>query len=422
MKIQKSMRDEFPWTYLWTIGVVLGLAAFSGCKKVDTANSTTATGPGLTVGKVDDAKGFVVQANVVDSDLKHYFHEASSLTAPCQISQASVDAYHADPDPAKAATLSKVDLYCILDVAELDLYFNKLQFVVNVPTSMCQYAEVNPFSFYQYFPGNSAFAPHNCTADQTNGVYTGQCNGGGSQYIGRDGSGVATVGLTSTSGVPTCPYDYSLANGPNCCEGSYSVAVTVHNADTTTSSGIVEGLYTGKRANCLAGPGMDTQAKTIDGYPRADLYRAEGVGLSKSYEIAAPITKSLYSDLFVANFYNPQDFDPRIFGGAASGGITSVLPDGGGVDHSHSPRAAYQRFYEFGCLDRAEDYAGRIRVLVRSWDTVTGFPSADPYSVGSTGDNAGSAAEPGTFGPFHDRSVWKDVHKSPNYDYIGLAL
>jgi hypothetical protein len=94
------------------------------------------------------------------------------------------------------------------------------------------------------------------------------------------------------------------------------------------------------------------------------------------------------TNIFAANWFTPQTF----------GNATNTLP-ATTVPTGLSQESLY---YQFGCMDRADDYIARIRVIVRSWDETSDFTAQfNPYNPG--------ANEPGFGSTYHDRAVWDDT-------------
>ena len=64
--------------------------------------------------------------------------------------------------PALATGGGAVEMYCQLEAAELDLYFNQMTISWSAPASACAYVEVKPFWFYRYQalmePGTNTYA------------------------------------------------------------------------------------------------------------------------------------------------------------------------------------------------------------------------------------------------------------------------
>jgi hypothetical protein len=159
-------------------------------------------------------------------------------------------------------------------------------------------------------------------------------------------------------------------------------------------------------SNCFTGPGKDLSGyQTSKGYPRSVLYSTSGVGVNAKLDVPSPLSKQWATNLYVANYWNPKDF-------VRSGSETGTFPPTAGnvplAFQTYSGIAAHP-YYEFRCLDKAEDTIARIRVLVRSWDTVSNFTAQlNPYTDPSTHETG--------FNPdyyLQDRSAWADFAKTP---------
>ncbi|OFZ20547.1 MAG: hypothetical protein A2X94_10995 [Bdellovibrionales bacterium GWB1_55_8] len=329
---------------------------------------------------VNPTGGFYVDAIVADG-VDYYFHEQSAFeNNPCKVIQGETVA-------------AKTDIFCILDVAELDLYYNKFGLNYNAPPGMCKYTELVGYSYYAYEPSPPGLDV-TISATYLDGSLTAAS------------SDNAAVSLDVSTNALTCTYDYTSDSGPNCCEGLVTIDSTYtfspvtgdHDDDPATPDTTVipapvsqPGASTslgGKRSACLNGPGtLDIFPKDAkSGYPRDLLTKAEVEGVNGLFEIPSSIEKDMASTVYVANYFNPTSF----------GGVGSTFPQAAGV----KPTALLKPFYQFGCLNSAWEYVARIRLLVRSWDRVDNFTAqSNPYSAGNEGqfDTA-----------LHDRSVWED--------------
>jgi hypothetical protein len=304
------------------------------------------------------------------------------------------------------------NLYCILDVAEEDLYANAVTLSFNSPQGMCPYTAVKLYSFYQYNPGPvGGFT-------ETIGVYEDDTANPATQTVTYPNPVPTTVQWSggAVGGTPICPYDYSANGGPNCCEGSATVTTTTAsnpNAPTTTIT-----QFTGNRNNCISGPDPDIfKRSTITNAPLPELYQTLLSGLGLSITLASPISNEYSSNLYVANYFNPFDFgdNQQLQPPTASNFYPAGIPETG-------PTSPY---YEFSCTDSAADTIARIRLLIRPWDRVTDFTTyANPYTSGAP-NPIDPGTEPTFGGPYHDLNVWYDLSPSnPSFSssYIGLGL
>lgn len=355
---------------------VMFAGGLSGCKSdnpisTPTPSPSPSPSPSTTSGPVGtvSAAGFYVTP-ILPSGINYYFHEQSSLTSPCVVSSTETD-------------LAKKDIYCILDMQEMDLYFNGLTFNFNAPNSMCSYTQLRSYAFYQFNAGTG-------NVDIISEVDTA-----------ADGSTSQPVGSAPVAnGVPVCPYDYTAKGGPNCCEGSWTLTETTASPATVT---VTTGAYSGLRSNCLAGAAMDVSgALDKDGFPTAVDFRTLDTGQNFIYTIEAPIAKGYGSNLYIANYFLPTSF----------GDSGTTFPPSTSSDFP-IPMYTNHQYYEYGCLDAADDYNARVRLLIRSWDTVANFTAySNPYTSPAT-------LEPEFLSPYHDKDVWQDYAPT---GYPGFSL
>jgi hypothetical protein len=160
----------------------------------------------------------------------------------------------------------------------------------------------------------------------------------------------------------------------------------------------------GKNANCYVGPGKYlSNYQNSKGEPVAVAYRDRGTGNNDKIDLKSPLEGEHGSNLFISNYFNPTDFQRF---GVETG--TFPLADKRNIPLAFKPVVARDManpYYEFVCADTAEDTIARIRVLIRSWDTVTNFTAkSNPYTDPTT-------LEPGFNSDYilHDRSVWTDM-------------
>jgi hypothetical protein len=396
-----------------TLFAVVALA-LSACDSSTTSSSTIANpnAPVITtpapasspvtptqIGTVDNASGFTVygifQEPPGSTNVVSFLHEQSSLTSPCAVQSGT---------PAASA-----DIFCILDVAEEDLYDNALTLNWNVPAGMCPYTRTLLYSFYQYQPG--AYPNPTITAN-----------------VASDGGCTNTVPANAfpdgaCSGAPVCAFDYSTqlpVAGPNCCTGTTNIttitqpapnpSLSPNPAVTTTSTY----TFTGNQANCISGPDVDVSGygRGPGGYPRDTIQRTIDAGVNTSVTMTSPINKTGQgSNIYVANY-----FDPAFIGGAPANTLSTFPPalttdypiaDGSSLGPALPGTSPY---YTFTCEDEAADTVARIRILVRSWDRVSDFTAnSNPYDPGT---------EPVFGGQWNDFSVWENYVST----YVGSSM
>jgi hypothetical protein len=280
------------------------------------------------------AKAFGANLTFPETDL------TTELTSECKVETGTTGA--------------AADITCILEIEELDLYFNPIALQIHVPSSMCNYVRERPYSFYAYEPGQGP--------DTT------------SHQILADGT---IVDVTNTlNGEPVCQFDYTEEGGPNCCVGSFQQIVTDFTSDPADTN-VTLAEWGGTVAACLTGPAMVTQSKSPQGAPLSTTTYVEGTGINKTYTIPAARAQTLAqqgvsSNVWAASFYNP---------GEHGGALTSKPAPLRTVQPSVPAALQIAPFdhYEVQCLDRAEDLNARIRLMVRDWniETISGTTDAD---------------------------------------------
>jgi hypothetical protein len=416
-------------------GMILSLAIVgnltAGCRADLSTASGITSGSGSTV---DVGAGATTASGTASNDafwVKPYFdpkkpnevysfylHEQSSSygSANCQV----------------AAGSATNDIYCYLDVNELDLIFNGVSLDFNAPVGMCSYTSLKPYAFY-FLPAGYFSPPAITIAKDTSGAVTGVTFTSGGAAV--PAAGATAVAINAGGTAPVCPFDYTEAGGPNCCEGNYTVTVTqaaVAPAPPTTTT--VDGKFGGKVSNCIVGPGKDFR-QSANGYPVEEISRTSLNGGNELVQVTSPLKKSNldgspYSgNIYPANYFNPTSFGfvgvptwpvpkanwPRAISGDLVGAPAVLV---GTKSYSFSDGTSYMTasgslnpYYEYACLDSDYDVLARIRLFVNSWDTLAGWTSTSgPYSGGA---EAGFPEY-----PKHDFAVWEDFVNT----FPGLTL
>lgn len=161
--------------------------------KVDVCQSITNTGTapnGVTTGKCNQGKYFI--------------HKKGDRTKACEV--------------ATSSNWSTADIECEAEAQELDLAYSGIHFAYNLPSSMCSYFSVAPYYFWNHEPG---------TAPAT---LTYQLDRDTQQGLSASLTPAAAGAFNSATKALSCSYDYRGSSGPNCCEGTTSIAVTSVNA------------------------------------------------------------------------------------------------------------------------------------------------------------------------------------------------
>ena len=282
---------------------------------------------------------------------------------------------------ASGTTGAAADIHCLLEIEELDLFFNDLALQIHVPSDMCSYLREEPYHFYAYEPG---VGPTTASVD----VYTD-----GSFNNGQD---------VNSAGEPECDFDYTPNDGPNCCLGTFTFnRRTEIPQDPAVPPGTgpfelesTQGEWGGTIGACIAGPGKKTQQLTTDQLiPRPSILFIEGTGTNRTYTIPKALGETVAEQTVSSNIWAANYWDVA---NPSYVGLPLDNLDPGSVDGppALSRKATYlpNRYYTWSCLDRAEDLNARIRLTIREWNT-------DPIAAGGDPDESGSEAD------FPDQSV-----------------
>ncbi len=286
-------------------------------------------------------------------------------------------------EPTATANADKF-ITCIVEVHELDAYMHQIGFEYNSPGAQCDYLAVSPYWFWQYKPNMGPTSVEYTNNKDTNTQTLGTVVPANGSYA----TGV-TLKATEQGKVPVCDFDYTLDEGPNCCQGSYSLTETIIEGGVTTST-TTRKTWGGKLGNCAVGPGTEW-FKDEDDLPRVTYEPAYMGGKRQFKSKLAPITTPHKSVLYMANYH------PNL--AMAPAAITTGVLNKNGVLHSPQP------YYQFTCMDKSEEAKARIRVLVRKWNLLSELlkgPSGDHTSTGAEGDPDYPGADK------QDRDSWEE--------------
>ncbi|MCO5143666.1 MAG: hypothetical protein M9962_11305 [Oligoflexia bacterium] len=258
------------------------------------------------------------------------------------------------------------DYVCILEMDELDTFFNDLKIQYHIPSGMCNYIRVRPYWFYSYEPGDGpSTASYEVLAD-----------------------GTIVDHINTVNGVAQCMYNYTLdgsSNKPNCCVGTYNSIVNNQGQVTST---ITE--WGGAVGACIEGPAKYTQVLDENRFPYNSIFYGLS-GINSEYSVKGPIaTRALASTVVSSNYYNPvaDHGNNRPLAMRAPAAVTNATL-------ARTP----QDTYTFECLDDADDFIARIRLFIREWNTSPIAEGGNPNVVGN---------EPVYGTPNNDYSDWGD--------------
>jgi hypothetical protein len=321
---------------------------------------------------------------------------------------------HQDGDYSQPCiVLPGTDTACILEAQELDLYGQGMELSYNVPAGMCPYFSYQPYFYYQYQPGKG---PTAVTIYDNEDLGTITASPSPIGIPDADSANTQQVIVSQPySTTPVCSTDYTAVGGPNCCYGQYLLTVTTTvNGDTTSS--ITSQEWGGNPNNCLTGPAIDTQILTqgtgylTTGYPLASIYALDGNSISGTYTVKPPIKRLDHSNAYIANYWQSATIGSYPQSGAPNAMQVPQITNGRVYFNNPNP------WYEFDCLDPAQDVIARIRVMVRSWSSNAQFAQmvATQNGTPTNGTYNLYGSEPTPFGdqPILDRETWVDPANS----------
>lgn len=307
-------------------------------------------------------------------------------------------------DILSGTNTSALDIGCYVEAEELELFYTKLKMTANVGPGVCESVSMRPFAFWKYAPYKTAR-----TVNYVNGC--------------SDAAGLpANVTTTAPTAADLCYGDYTSDDGPNCDEGEITVVTytTVVDNETTidpflgcelsstTQTATTKIQCGGKKSNCLGGPITDIVPAAARELGFDSTVIASTTGLSKTYEITSPFDSGDVTNLRNANSVaNNSCTDTR----AQANTLYSSLASTSSIN---SPFGARSPFYEFFCLDAAQDVKARIRVNVRDWNrTFNILDSITSLIPAKMNDNTAPV-----FGTtYNNRTDWDDDFS--NYDGDG---
>lgn len=329
--------------------MLTALAAITsvGCKKKSEGQTTTPS-----IGVVSNSDGMFVRANPPEK-VRYYIHKNGDFSAPCTIMQSDTGANR--------------NISCTLEVEELEGYFHGIDMYHNIPSDMCYYFVHKP---YYYFSRPYGRVASSFTYTKTGTTVTAV---GGGNTISRMGSNEQV----------TCDTDYTKAGGPNCCYGNYTVTATIDGVTNTNTYS-----YPGAIGNCADGPATRTQEKDGANIPLDKIYFVQNTGINSKYTIDSPLKLKRAGNFFYANYYDPADGIPIAFTQSTFGGQTAWPSN---------------MYYEYICLDSAQEVLASITVQIREWNESKEFDKKSSGNPDSTG------TEPVFGTPINDIKDWKDA-------------
>jgi len=274
------------------------------------------------------------------STIFHKYGDARG-SRKCRVNATDIINHSLGSSSVNAATL---DVRCIIDMEEQDLFTNNLKLLSSAGSGACEYIQVIPFSFWQYAPAQTATTDYN--------YYTGNCvSGGHSNNVAR-----------------VCLGDYTSVGGPNCDETSFNL-ITHTRVDAgggicndTTSTTVVS--CGGKKLNCLRGPVRDilSDGQILAG--SSSLVYSSASGTTITTEFKSPSSNSYLTNLSVANNTVTNSCT------MSNADVESWSTFQATLSSTDNPFAKGSNpYYTVNCLDSSRNVKARIRIAVREWNS-----------------------------------------------------
>ncbi|HHO49488.1 MAG TPA: hypothetical protein ENK18_01130 [Deltaproteobacteria bacterium] len=341
------------------LGVGLLLSALAaGCEEepqrtnLPTWSPTTDTATGTDPGNPQVLGEFRI-ALPIDLNYPARMYAAGTEDDPCSVK----------PDGTPEGY---VDLDCIIDVPELDLYALGMSWDWFIPAGACEFAI---YSHYMYETWEWGFGENNVLVEIVDGNIVNEVN--------------------AINGVPYCAYNYSPI-GPDCCTGAYTYTRIIDGVTTvsqqlwggTDNLGACHGGAAYHDSEAVFGPG---------GFPIDKIVYLQRSAWSKHFEFDG-LNEDYFTNVPLANHYSPADH-----GGGPPAGLQRTRQNGLGFAQST---------YDFECHDHAQEIRAKIRLRIREFNTEAAyFNDGDPDVEGF---------EPVTGDPLNDRLDWKDLTPGPD--------
>ena len=317
--------------------------------------------------------------NKVTSSSSYFLHQAGqNIRAPkCNISQKFIESGLIP------------DITCFLEVGELDLYELGLDIDITAGTSMCEFVEFQPFSYYQYRPYKT---------DLKERVY---------YLISRNSCDFSNLSTSSnlfksTTTISSGAIDPATNENnlilleitlDHLCSGNYDETLCdsgrySYNSISITNDTSVEGSTKcsyeitkkdvncgGHHSDCISGPKKDI---ALEGEARSFIHPSYS-SIRQNYKFASPIERNEFSNKRLANFTNSNNCSNEINKYVYESQIWKNYTELKNLQSPNSgilsPFSTSSPYYEFYCLDSAYEVKAKIKLLVRDWNL-----SFDPSS------------------------------------------
>lgn len=372
-------------------GVISGTPTYASPRKDYTLTAANFIGSSRFVFALEVRDYFkITNATTAPTFLLHKVGD-SQINRKCRVNAADL----LNP----ATDIKALDIRCFMDVEEQDLFQIKMKLQMAAGPGVCEYVQYTPFAFNQFSPMQST---------DVSGKYPS---------VVTVRSGCAVSGVAPTADL--CDGNYSAINEdyPDCDEGHLTYNTEVW--EDSTGSCIVDPLQTktglkiecaGKKIKCIAGPVRDLFDETNIQLGFRSVISAASTGYSNTFTHESPINRGYKSNLGIANGivnnqcsasndhvnnWTDKVYDPNV--------MTSIT----------NPLGAENPFYDFACVDSAQEIKARIRIVVRDWNRAfeisDGVDNQDYLAPAAFMNTA--AMDP--FGSsYNDRKDWDDKYFS----------
>lgn len=197
----------------------------------------------------------------------------SRKTTPCKVTSpdnVSLSNSLYDAEAALAHDAKSYDISCFVEVEELALYLNGLDFQVKASANACEIVSYSPFSYFSYMPGSSTTTYNTVKCPE---VYQSGGLPSGANFVPPAGANMDCYqwrDTTQTLNLPAAPTDdqlcrfnYASEDGPQCDIGTITINENNYIEDPGTPDTLIPDPSApvtvrtvkcgGKIANCVNG-------------------------------------------------------------------------------------------------------------------------------------------------------------------------
>lgn len=437
------MNTLFRTNNIFVTGIILSLILIGACGKKTEVGSTDSGSNASKGGDVQPTNNYLWAHHKAVPGSLRFTHKA--VTAGAWTNQCKVDLDATNP--------ADRDIMCVTESSELDLMSLGINIQYNIPAhAKCAYVTTMAPFFFQYEPPRNDLT---ATTAHTEPAYVEVVD---NQVVGTySATGYYTFGTTNPSlylisgkGAYHCAFDYSLSEGPNCCEGSYTEKLTLTvpeiapdgSSISKTTVTLSDKVWGGDRGNCLAGPALklNPPKNPNSKFPSLLITRMEDqIEDANTLNVKSP--KNNNKLVTPIELFAPSEFkmmaEPAIPNGKNFGefNIGSLLDDGfattrfaatyipGTTPNAFSDVLNYfdveyptgykwyanyadPRYFTIICTDKHFEVNARIRLSVREWNTYSALKNATEPTAGEDNESGNETDFP-TF-PKHDFYDWSD--------------